>query len=52
MRQENQDSIQTKLKQLWGGGKVPPLTQEQTEWALLLWEKIKALQAREQRASF
>lgn len=49
-RQENQECIQAKLKQLWGGGKVPPLTPEQTHWALVLWEKIKNLQDREQKS--
>lgn len=43
MKPENQDNAQSKLKQLWGGGKVPPLTPEQTSWALYYWQKIKKM---------
>ena len=42
------DSIQAQLKQLWSG-KVPPLTPEQTDIALQLWRKIKARREREQK---
>jgi hypothetical protein len=49
MKQDNQDSIQAKLKQLWGGGQVPDLTEEQTQWALVLWNKINNLKLREQK---
>ena len=49
MKQDNQDSIQAKLKQLWGGGQVPDLTEEQTQWALVLWKKINNLKLREQK---
>ncbi len=37
------------LQQLWGGAKVPPLTQEQVELSLKLWQKIKKRKQQEQR---
>ena len=41
------DGIQVELKQLWGG-KVPPLTPEQIDLSLKLWQKIKTRKQREQ----
>jgi len=35
------DSREKELKQLWGGGRVPPLTREEVELSLKLWQKIK-----------
>lgn len=49
MSKETQDLVQAELQQLWGGGKVPPLTAEQTGLALKMWQKIKNLQAKEQK---
>jgi hypothetical protein len=43
------DSRKEDLKQLWGGGKVPPLTLEQTDLSLKLWHKIKKRKQREQQ---
>lgn len=40
------DSCQAELNNLWLG-KVPPLTPEQVEVALKLWQKIKARKERE-----
>ena len=37
------DSTEAELKQLWPGS-VPPLTPEQRELAIQLWQKIKARQ--------
>ncbi|HEY9609300.1 hypothetical protein [Allocoleopsis sp.] len=34
-------SREEELKQLWGGGRIPPLTREQIELSLRLWQKIK-----------
>ncbi len=49
MSKETQDIVQKELQQLWGGGKVPPLTAEQTTLALKMWQKIKNMQAKEQK---
>ncbi len=46
---EPTDSRKEELKHLWGGGQVPPLTVEQTELSLKLWEKIKKRKQREQQ---
>ena len=40
------DKTQAELKQLWLG-KVPPLTPEQINVALQLWQKIKTRRERE-----
>jgi len=40
------DSTQAELKHLWPGS-VPPLTPEQRELAIQLWQKIKARQQRQ-----
>ena len=47
MSLKSKDSRQAELRQLWAG-KVPPLTPEQTEVSLKLWQKIKARRQREQ----
>lgn len=39
----------TDLKQLWGGGQVPPLTPEQTALSLKLWQKIQTRKQRDQQ---
>lgn len=49
MSSESVDSRQADLKQLWGGGNVPPLTPEQTDLSLKLWQKIKTRKQREQK---
>lgn len=49
MSPESQDSKKLDLKQLWGGGSVPPLTPEQTDLSLKLWKKIKTRKQREQK---
>ena len=41
------DNKQAELRQLWAG-KVPPLTPEQTEVSLKLWQKIKVRRQREE----
>jgi hypothetical protein len=46
---ESPDTSTTELKQLWGGGKVPPLTPEQTALSLKLWQKIQTRKEREQK---
>ncbi|HEY9638433.1 MAG TPA: hypothetical protein V6D14_33910 [Coleofasciculaceae cyanobacterium] len=43
------DGSKADLKQLWGGGKVPPLTPEETDLSLKLWNKIKLRKQREQK---
>jgi hypothetical protein len=40
------DKNEAELKQLWSG-KVPPLTPEQIDIALQLWQKIKTRRERE-----
>jgi hypothetical protein len=40
------DKTEAELKQLWSG-KVPPLTPEQRDVALQLWQKIKTRRERE-----
>ncbi len=50
MAYRSSNSPDAELKQLWGGGTVPPLTQEQTELSLHLWRKIKKRRQREQQA--
>ena len=40
------DKVEAELKQLWAG-KVSPLTPEQIELALQLWQKIKIRRAQE-----
>jgi hypothetical protein len=47
MSREPTDSSEAELKQLWGGGKVPALTPEQTDLSLKLWQKIKTRKLRE-----
>lgn len=42
------DSEQTELKRLWGSF-VPPLTPEQIELSIKIWEKIKTRKQREQK---
>jgi hypothetical protein len=42
------DKTEAELKQLWLG-KVPPLTPEQIDVALQLWQKIKTRTEREKR---
>ena len=49
MSLEPTDSRKEELKQLWGGGKVPPLTVEQTDLSLKLWQKIQKRKQREQQ---
>jgi len=49
MSRETTDICKAELQQLWGGGEVPPLTPEQTELSLKLWEKIKNRKLREQK---
>ena len=49
MSLEPTDSRKEELKQLWGGGKVPPLTVEQTDLSIKLWQKIKKRKQREQQ---
>lgn len=46
---ESPDPSTIDLQQLWGGGKVPPLTPEQTDLSLQLWQKIKTRKQREQK---
>jgi hypothetical protein len=42
-----EDNAQTELKQLWGRN-VPPLTPEQIDLSIKLWQKIKVRKQREQ----
>ncbi|HEY9710493.1 MAG TPA: hypothetical protein V6D48_19955 [Oculatellaceae cyanobacterium] len=49
MSLEPTDSNKEELKQLWGGGKVPPLTVEETDLSLKLWQKIQKRKQREQQ---
>ncbi len=49
MSLEPTDSRTEELKQLWGGGKVPPLTVEQIDLSLKLWHKIKERKQREEQ---
>lgn len=43
------DNTKEELRQLWGGGEVPPLTLEETSLSLKLWQKIKKRKQREQQ---
>lgn len=49
MSLEPTDSNKEELKQLWGGGKVPPLTVEETDLSIKLWQKIQKRKQREQQ---
>ena len=42
-------SSEAELRQLWGGGKVPPLTPREMELSIKLWQKIKTRKQREQK---
>jgi hypothetical protein len=46
---DSPDTSTADLKQLWGGGQVPPLTPEQTALSLKLWQKIQTRKEREQK---
>lgn len=48
MSSQPQDNKQA-LKQLWGRN-VPPLTKDEIEMSLKVWQKIKARKQREQRS--
>lgn len=41
MSSKSNENTQTVLKQLWGRN-VPPLTEEQIELSIKVWQKIKA----------
>ena len=43
------DKNKTELSQLWGGGQVPPLTSDEIDLSLKLWQKIKSRKQREQK---
>lgn len=45
---EQSASSEAELRQLWGGGKVPPLTPTEIDLSLKLWQKIKTRKQREQ----
>ena len=47
MHLKNRDSNQTVLVSLWGRN-VPPLTAEEVELSVQVWQKIKARRQREQ----
>lgn len=47
MQFKNKDSHQAVLKNLWGRN-VPPLTLEEIELSVQVWQKIKARKQREQ----
>lgn len=47
MHFKNKDSNQAVLKNLWGRN-VPPLTSEEVELSIQVWQKIKARRQREQ----
>lgn len=49
MSSELPDRSKADLSQLWGGGQVPPLTSEQIDLSLKLWQKIKTRKQREQQ---
>ncbi len=51
MSYQSSNNSEAELKQLWGGGEVPPLTKEQTELSLQLWRKIKKRRQREQQSN-
>lgn len=38
---EPSSNRKAELQQLWGGGQVPPLTPEEVELSLKLWQKIQ-----------
>lgn len=40
---------EAELRQLWGGGTVPPLTPKEIDLSIKLWEKIKTRKQREQK---
>lgn len=40
---------EAELRQLWGGGKVPPLTPNEIDLSIKLWQKIKTRKQREQK---
>jgi len=43
------DSDQAALRDLWGGN-VPPLTPQEIELSVKVWQKIKARKQREQKS--
>lgn len=49
---ECEDKCKAELRKLWGGGKVPSLTPEETDLSLKLWNKIKTRKQREQKLAF
>jgi hypothetical protein len=49
MLKTSNNNRKEELRQLWGGGQVPPLNLEQTELSLKLWQKIKKRKQREQQ---
>ncbi len=48
---EENTSREEELKQLWGGGRIPPLTREQIELSLRLWQKIKKRKQRSHQSN-
>lgn len=44
-----EDNTQTELKQLWGSN-VPPLTADEIDLSIKVWQKIKARKQREQKS--
>jgi hypothetical protein len=40
---------EAELRQLWGGGTVPPLTPNEIDLSIKLWQKIKTRKQREQK---
>ena len=40
---------EAELRQLWGGGTVPPLSPKEIDLSIKLWQKIKTRKQREQK---
>ena len=49
MSPNTQDTTRAELKQLWGRN-VPPLTPDEIDLSIKVWQKIKARKQREQKS--
>ena len=49
MSYKSQNNTQDQLKQLWGRN-VPPLTSDEIELSIKVWQKIEARRQREQKS--
>lgn len=49
MSYEPSTNSEAQLRQLWGGGKVPPLSPKEIELSIKLWQKIQNRKQKEQK---